>query len=183
MASPGLRLKMALPMVRQRPASKKKTAEALRQVADGRHPFHVAPLDGLEGDGHGDEGGEAAGLALAREGDFILPLAVLPAQAARLAAGGGRGEEGRLQVLALLEEAPLQIPDRQARNTAPAEQEGADEEGQRQQNPEPCHETPPRDGSRALSLLYRPAPAFAIIQRAGRVVETNEKTKAEEGER
>src|SRR5262245_19584238 len=60
------------------------------QVADGGQAFHVAAFDGLELDGDAYQGGDLAGLLVADVLDGVVPLAVLPAQAARLAAGGGR---------------------------------------------------------------------------------------------
>src|SRR6266542_1347314 len=71
------------------------------QVTDGGQPFHVAPLDRLELNGDADEGDDLPGLPSADELDLIVPLALLPAQAARLAAGGGGAEKAALQALAL----------------------------------------------------------------------------------
>src|SRR5690348_2582009 len=72
------------------------------QIADRCHTFHVATLDRLKRDRHGDQRGQAPTLALAGKGDFILPFATLPAQTARLAAcRRGRQKRG-FEMLALL---------------------------------------------------------------------------------
>src|SRR5438445_7448992 len=71
------------------------------QVADGGQAFHVAPLDRLELDRDGSQRGELAGPAVAGEFDLRLPVTGLPAQAARLAAGGGLLKEAGFEMLPL----------------------------------------------------------------------------------
>jgi len=85
------------------PGVKKEDGGGVAQVADGGHALHVAALDGLEFDDDAGQGRQTAGGAFAGEFDGRLPLARLPTQAARLTAGGRRGEESVLQLRPLLE--------------------------------------------------------------------------------
>src|SRR5262249_51755669 len=83
------------------PAVEEEHGRGVAQVPDRGEILHVAPLDGLELDGHADQGDDLARAALADELDVRAPLALFPAQAARLAGPARSGEELRLQALAL----------------------------------------------------------------------------------
>src|SRR5262245_31316085 len=65
------------------------------------HAFHVAPLDCLELYSDSDEGSDVSGLFVTHEFDAGFPLAFLPAQATRLAAGRSDLCELRLEPFAL----------------------------------------------------------------------------------
>ena len=68
---------------------------------DGRDVFHVTTFDGLEANAHGDERCEQAGFQVATKGHSILPIAIKPTNAARLAERAGNFEEAMFERLAL----------------------------------------------------------------------------------
>ncbi|HEV3259332.1 MAG TPA: hypothetical protein VG013_20870 [Gemmataceae bacterium] len=76
----------------------------IAQVADGGQSFHVTALDGLKLHRDTNQGGQLASLALAGELDAALEITGFPAQAARLAGGGGGAKEPGFQPLALQDE-------------------------------------------------------------------------------
>ncbi len=63
------------------------------QIAHRLDSFHVSSLDGFEANGDGDQCGELTGLAGAGKGDFRVPVAGHPTEAARLAGGGGGAQK------------------------------------------------------------------------------------------
>ena len=61
----------------------------MAEVADRFDSFHIATLNGLEANGDSDKRRKLTGLPIAGKGRFRVPVASDPAEAARLAGGGG----------------------------------------------------------------------------------------------
>src|SRR4051794_5415817 len=80
------------------PPLKMKYRSSVAQVADRGDAFHVAAGDRLEGDGDPHQSDQFIRLPIAHPRDVRIPLARLPAQAARLAGGSGGHEEAYLQL-------------------------------------------------------------------------------------